>query len=91
MKTQLRKALLFCAALALLFGFKISTSAAKDAGYKKVTSISGKSKANTYTITKCGKHKLKSTTYYVKVVAKTKVGKKMKKSDLYVYTSSYVY
>ncbi len=52
--------------------YKISISTQKDGGYKKVKSLG--SKKTSYTITKCGKKKIKKgKTYYIRIKYLTKV------------------
>lgn len=61
--------------------YVVYISKSKDGGYKKVKTLS--SKKSSIKITKIGKKKLKkNTTYYVKLVAKGKSGKKTVSSDV---------
>ena len=56
-------------------GYQVYVSTKSNGGFKKVKSLS--SKKSSYTITKCGKKKLKKgKTYYVQLRYQTKVGKK---------------
>ena len=56
-------------------GYQVYVSTKSNSGFKKVKSLS--SKKTKYTITKCGKKKLKKgKTYYVRLKYQTKVGKK---------------
>ena len=56
-------------------GYQVYISTKSNSGFKKVKSLS--SKKTKYTITKCGKKKLKKgKTYYVQLRYQTKVGKK---------------
>lgn len=62
--------------------YVVYISTKKESGYKKVKTLSSKKKS--ITITKYGKKKLtKGKTYYVKVVAKAKSGKKTVASGAY--------
>lgn len=61
--------------------YVVYISKSRDGGYKKVKTLS--SKKRSIKITKYGKKKLKrNTTYYVKIVAKGKSGKKTVNSDV---------
>lgn len=63
-------------------GYDVYISNRENAGYKKVKSVSAKNRK--LTITKYGKSKLKaSSTYYIKIVPKAKVGKKTVSSSIY--------
>ena len=56
-------------------GYQVYVSTKSTGGFKKVKSLS--SKKSSYTITKCGKKKLKKgKTYYIQLRYQTKVGKK---------------
>lgn len=69
-------------------GYTIYMSTSKDGKYKKVKSL-GK-KAKSVTLKKYGKSRLnRSKTYYIKVVAKIKVGKKTIKNDTQVINYNY--
>jgi len=65
---------------------KIQISTKKNSGYKTVKTLSGSKKS--YTITKCGKSKLKrGKTYYVRVMPQGKVSGKTLTSDVYIQGS----
>lgn len=69
-------------------GYNVLMSTSRDGKYKKVKSLSKKAKS--VTLTKYGKKKLnKYTTYYIKVVAKIKVGKKMVSNDAQLINYNY--
>lgn len=69
-------------------GYNISMSSAKDGKYKKVKTLSKKAKG--VTLTKFGKKKLnKYKTYYIKVTAKIKVGKKTVANDAQIVNYNY--
>lgn len=62
-------------------GYQVYVSTKSNGGFKKVRSLS--SKKSSYTITKCGKKKLKKgKTYYVQLRYQTKVGKKKVSSKI---------
>lgn len=62
-------------------GYQVYVSTKSNGGFKKVKSLS--SKKSSYTITKCGKKKLKKgKTYYVQLRYQTKVGKKKVSSKI---------
>lgn len=66
----------------------ISTS--KESGFKTVKST--KAKTTALTIKKCGKSKIKKhKTYYIRILASTKSGKKTYKSDLINTYEFYIY
>lgn len=68
--------------------YTVSISTKEKGGYKKVKTLS--SKSTSLTIRKCGKSKIKKNkTYYVKVVANLKDGKKSVKSDTYYVGKAY--
>ncbi len=68
--------------------YTVSISTKEKGGYKKVKTLS--SKSTSLTIRKCGKSKIKrNRTYYVKVVANLKDGKKSVKSDTYYVGKAY--
>lgn len=68
--------------------FDIYISNRENSGYKKVKTISAKTRK--ITITKYGKSRLKvSTSYYVKIVPKAKIGKKTVKSEITYVLHSY--
>ena len=63
-------------------------SSAKDGKYKKVKTLGKKAKG--VTLTKFGKKKLnKYKTYYIKVTAKIKVGKKTVANDAQIVNYNY--
>ena len=63
-------------------GYDVYISNKRNSGYKKVKSLGANKRS--ITITKYGKGALKkSTTYYVRIIPKAKVGKKIVKSELY--------
>lgn len=65
-------------------GYTVYISTKKNSGYKKVKTL-GK-KGTSITITKYNKKSLKKgKTYYVKVVAQAKIGKKTRKSGMWRY------
>ncbi len=67
--------------------YVVYISKSRDGGYKKVKTLS--SKKSSIKITKFGKKKIKkNTTYYVKLVAKGKSGKKTVSSDVSTVMSS---
>lgn len=69
-------------------GYTVYMSTSRDGKYKKVKSL-GK-KAKSVTLTKYGKSKLnKNKTYYIKVVAKVKDGKKTIKNDTQLINYNY--
>ena len=62
-------------------GYQVYVSTKSNGGFEKVKSLS--SKKSSYTITKCGKKKLKKgKTYYVQLRYQTKVGKKKVSSKI---------
>ena len=62
-------------------GYQVYVSTKSTGGFKKVKSLS--SKKSSYTITKCGKKKLKKgKTYYIQLRYQTKVGKKKVSSKI---------
>lgn len=62
-------------------GYQVYVSTKSNGGFKKVKSLS--SKKSSYTITKCGKKKLKKgKTYYIQLRYQTKVGKKKVSSKI---------
>lgn len=68
--------------------YTVSISTKEKGGYKKVKTLG--SKSTSLTIRKCGKSKIKKNkTYYVKVVANLKDGKKSVKSDTYYVGKAY--
>ncbi len=68
--------------------YTVSISTKEKGGYKKVKTLS--SKSTSLTIRKCGKSKIKKNrTYYVRVVANLKDGKKSVKSDSYYVGKAY--
>lgn len=69
-------------------GYTVYISTRNNGGFKKVKSLSAKSKG--ITIRKCGKSKIKRyKSYYVKVVANFKDGKKKVKNDVVYLGNSY--
>ena len=69
-------------------GYNVLMSTSRDGKYKKVKSLSKKAKS--VTLTKFGKKKLnKYKTYYIKVVAKIKVGKKTVSNDAQLINYNY--
>lgn len=69
-------------------GYTVLMSTDKDGKYKKVKTLGKKAKG--ITITKFGKKRLTAfKTYYIKVVAKIKVGKKTVSNDAQVVSSCY--
>lgn len=69
-------------------GYDVYISNSKNAGYKKVKSVNASNRR--LTITKYGKNRLKSsTTYYIKIVPKSKVGKKTILSEVYHVVTCY--
>lgn len=70
-------------------GYTVYISTNENAGFKKVKTVSNKSRS--LTITKCGKNKLKANKrYYLRICTNAKVGKKTYKSELFNTTSVYV-
>ncbi len=68
--------------------YTVSISTKEKGGYKKVKTLS--SKSTSLTIRKCGKSKIKKNrTYYIRVVANLKDGKKSVKSDSYYVGKAY--
>lgn len=69
-------------------GYNVLMSTSRDGKYKKVKSLSKKAKS--VTLTKFGKKRLnKYKTYYIKVVAKIKVGKKTVSNDAQLINYNY--
>ena len=69
--------------------YTVYISTNENAGFKKVKTVSNKSRS--LTITKCGKNKLKANKrYYLRICTNAKVGKKTYKSELFNTTSVYV-
>lgn len=69
-------------------GYNVLMSTSRDGKYKKVKSLSKKAKS--VTLTKFGKKRLnKYKTYYIKVVAKIKVGKKTVSNDAQIVNFNY--
>ena len=68
--------------------YNVLMSTSRDGKYKKVKSLSKKAKS--VTLTKFGKKRLnKYKTYYIKVVAKIKVGKKTVSNDAQLINYNY--
>ena len=64
--------------------YDILISTKENSGFKKVKTV----KSRSITISKCGKKKLKKNTkYYVRIIPKAKIGKKLTKAEVYMIQS----